>query len=137
LDKPFEVHDPLKNQNYSGDRLEFTARLQADSKHQPRTAAFSYSLHKGNDVILDVALSERDGKSARKKPEFELSSQRYSLTRHTGRAWGLPQPLRFYGFPDEVAAYYQNAAFASDFVLELERMLKSVFYVGPLREYPK
>jgi len=137
LDRSFDVHDPIKNQSYSGDRLEFTARLQADSKHQPRTAAFSYTLQQAGNVILDVALSERVGKTARKNPEFELKSQRYPLVRHTGRAWGLPEPLRFYGFPDEVAAYYQNAAFASDFVLELERMLKSVFYVGPLREYPK
>jgi hypothetical protein len=36
-----------------------------------------------------------------------------------------------------VAAYYQNTAFAADPVLELERIFRSAFYVGPLREYPK
>src|SRR5690606_16413207 len=39
--------------------------------------------------------------------------------------------------PDEAVAYFQNTAFTSDFVLELERLLKNVFYVGPLREYPR
>ena len=33
--------------------------------------------------------------------------------------------------------YYQNTTFASDLVLQLERMLRSVLYVGPLREYPR
>lgn len=68
---------------------------------------------------------------------FDLLSERYRLVRHPGRAWPLPQPVRFYGFPDEVIAYYQNATFTADLVLELERLLRSVFYVGPLREYPK
>lgn len=136
--KDFTVRDPLKNQNYTGDGLEFAAKLQADKKHQPRTVRFSYELRRAGDKIMDVALAERaNGNKARKKPEFELSSESYSLVRHPGRAWGLPEPLRFYGFPDEVAAYYQNTAFTADFVLELERMLKSIFYVGPLREYPK
>lgn len=138
LDRVFTVHDPLKDQGYDGDRFEFSATLKADATHQPRTASFRYELRDGDDVVVDVALSERvQSKTPRKKTEYELSSERYSLTRQHGRAWGLPEPLRFYGFPDEVAAYYQNAAFASDFVLELERMLKSIFYVGPLREHPK
>lgn len=138
LDKTLTVQDTLKVKELVGDRFEFSAELRADSKHQPRTTRFSYELQNGDKSVVDLVFSERtQGSSARKKREYELSSERFALTRHTGRAWGLPEPLRFYGFPDEVAAYYQNAAFASDFVLELERMLKSVFYVGPLREYPK
>lgn len=138
LDKSFTVNDPLRAQEYVGDRFNFAATLQSDSKHQPRATEFRYELRNSEKVVVDIALSEKaQGKSARKKPEFDLSSQRYPLTRQTGRAWALPEPLRFYGFPDEVAAYYQNAAFTSDFVLELERLLKGMFYVGPLREYPK
>lgn len=138
LDRSVVVEDSLNGQEYVGDQFAFTATLACDSAHQPRTTGFRYELQKGGEVVVDVSLREKaKGKSARKKPEFELNSGRYAFKRHPGRAWGLPQPLRFYGFPDEVAAYYQNAAFASDFVLELERMLKSVFYVGPLREYPK
>ena len=134
LEQPLSIRDPLTGNDYSGDALEFSARLEADLKHQPRTVSFRYELRQGEQCVVDLTVGEKtDGKKHRKKPEFELSSSQYPLTRHTGRAWALPEPLRFYGFPDEVAAYYQNAAFASDFVLELERMLKSVFYVGPLR----
>lgn len=138
LEKPFVVTDPLKGGAYTGDQLEFEATLRADSRHQARTTRFRYELRSAEGPVLDIALSEKThSDSTRKKPEFDLSSERYGLTRQPGRAWGLPDPLRFYGFPDEVAAYYQNATFASDFVLELERLLKSIFYVGPLREYPK
>jgi predicted ATPase len=77
-------------------------------------------------------MQQRDGGHG-----FELVSERYKAIRHQGRPWPLPQPVRFYGFPDEVTAYYQNTTFVADLVLELERVLRSVFYVGPLREYPK
>ena len=83
-------------------------------------------------AVLDVAMQRRDSGN-----KFDLTSDHYKLVRHVGRGWPLPEPARFYGFPDEATAYYQNTAFLSDLVLELERMLKSVFYVGPLREYPK
>jgi predicted ATPase len=52
------------------------------------------------------------------------------------RVWKLPPPIRFYAFPDEVGAYYQNAGFTSDLALELEKQVKRLQYLGPLREYP-
>jgi len=60
-----------------------------------------------------------------------------SLTRRRGRAWQLPSPIRFYGFPDEVANYFQNSDWLADLALALERQLDRVHYVGPLREYPQ
>lgn len=138
LDRDLVIHDPVAGRDYSGNALEFSARLVADAKHQPRAEWFRYELRHGDQTAIDLTVAEKaDGKKQRKKPEFELTSTQYPLTRHPGRPWPLPEPVRFYGFPDEVAAYYQNAALASDLVLELERMLKSLYYVGPLREYPK
>lgn len=138
LEQQFHVRDPVKAHLYVGDQIEFSATIAADSKHQPRTSSLSYELQRDEETIISLSMREReDAKKAPRKPEFELSSSGYQLLRHPGRVWPLPEPVRFYGFPDEVTAYYQNAAFASDFVLELERVLKSVFYVGPLRDYPK
>lgn len=138
LDDALTIHDPVGGKTYSGNGLEFRARLVADLNHQPRAAWFRYELRTGEEAVFSLVVREEaDDKKQRKRPGFELKSSRYPLTRHVGRPWPLPEPVRFYGFPDEVAAYYQNAAFASDLVLELERMLKSIFYVGPLREYPK
>lgn len=138
LDRPLVIYDPIAGKDYSGDGLEFSACLEADSKHQPRAVWFRYELRREEQAVLDLTVGEKaDSKRQRNKPEFELASTQYLLTRHAGRTRPLPEPVRFYGFPDEMAAYYQNSAFASDLVLELERMLKSIFYVGPVREYPK
>ena len=138
LGNKVEFSDPVKGESYSGDSLEFSARLVADPSHQPHASWFRYELRLRDQVVVDVTVAEKgSGNKQRKRTEFELTSSLYPFTRHPGRAWPLPEPVRFYGFPDEVAAYYQNAAFTSDLVLELERMLKSVFYVGPLREYPR
>jgi predicted ATPase len=132
------ITDPLSLRDYAGQNLSFQARIIADTRHQPRTSSFRYELKIDDNTAIDLSVTEKsEGKRQRKKLEFDLSSDSYPLTRHLGRPWALPEPQRFYGFPDEVAAYYQNAAFSSDFVLELERLLKSILYVGPLREYPK
>lgn len=139
LDKELAVENPLSDERYAGTHMEFQARLVGDDSGQPRTEYLRYQLkeHLGK-TALALAMEARpsNGKQSRKN-EFDLKSNNYKLERTQGRAWPLPPPLRFYGFPDEATAYFKNTAFASDLVLELERMLKSVLYVGPLREYPK
>jgi predicted ATPase len=68
---------------------------------------------------------------------YDLVHAGVSLTRREERLLPLPAPIRFYGFPDETANYYQNAAWLADLVLAIEKQLERVHYVGPLREYPK
>lgn len=57
--------------------------------------------------------------------------------RARGRPSTLPQPTKCYGFPDQVRASFQNAEFLSDFELEFEKLFARLFYLGPLREYPR
>jgi predicted ATPase len=73
----------------------------------------------------------------REEGGYELISDRYAFTRTQGRAWPLPPPARFYGFPDQVRAYFQNAAFLSDLELAFEQACSRIRYLGPLRETPK
>ena len=70
-------------------------------------------------------------------PEKKNSEGTFRFVRTPGRVWPLPPPINCYGFPDQVKAYYQNEAFLADFELELKNMFSRVFYLGPLREYPK
>ena len=49
------------------------------------------------------------------------------------RAWSLKDTVRFYGFPDELVAYYQNAEFVQELNLRHEKLFRSLFYLGPLR----
>lgn len=73
------------------------------------------------------------------KGEYELYAQalHFAFKRIQGRAWPLPGPVKSYGFPDQVRAFYQNASFLSDFELAFENLFNRVFYLGPLREHPK
>ena len=72
-----------------------------------------------------------------KPKEYDLNSYGFEFVRKKQRVWPLPSPLKFYGFPDQVISYYQNAEFLSDLQLELVEMLKNIYYLGPLREFPK
>lgn len=54
-----------------------------------------------------------------------------------GRKWPLPGPVRYYGFADEIRTYHQNAGFLSELELEFEKLLRGIYYLGPLRDYPR
>lgn len=69
--------------------------------------------------------------------EYELQSEGYQPKRSRGRAWPLPVPIKNYGFPDQAISYFQNTGFLSDFSLAYEKAFESIYYLGPLREYPK
>lgn len=70
---------------------------------------------------------------------FELTtdSQKFRFVRTQGRAWRLPHPVKTHLFPKQVRSYYQNSDFLGDFELEYENRMDSLYYLGPLREYPK
>jgi len=82
------------------------------------------------------------GMQAREKQGYDLFPSRaegrdFHFVRTRGRAWPLPPPTKCYGFPPEVRAYYQNAQFLADLELAAEHLWGRVFYLGPLREYPR
>jgi predicted ATPase len=82
-------------------------------------------------------------KKEKGRKEYSLSVEnpaetaRFRFIRTVGRPWDVPAPVKCYGFPDQVKAYYQNAGFLSDFQLSFEELFTHVYYLGPLREYPK
>ena len=78
-------------------------------------------------------------KEEKGRGEYELYSDgtEFQFIRSTGRAWPLREPVKSYGFPDQVRAYFQNAGFLADLELAFEERLRSVFYLGPLRAYPE
>jgi len=74
--------------------------------------------------------------------EFQLFSEHpdgtsFRFTRNQARAWTLPGPIKTHLFPDQATTYYQNSEFLSIFESEYESMMDSIYYLGPLREYPK
>lgn len=69
--------------------------------------------------------------------KYQLTSDEYHMVRRHMKPHKLPPPVNFYGFPDETVAYFQNTGFLPDLSLSIYNLLKNMFYVGPLREYPE
>lgn len=91
---------------------------------------------------LEYRLPERSFRLSRKghgEGKYELTSpgEGFRFVRTQGRPWDVPAPVKFYGFPDQVYAYYQNAGFLSQLQLAFENLFSQLFYLGPLREFPQ
>lgn len=127
-----EFTDSLTKTDYRGNQVDFGASIVAEEEAQ-LVDRFDYRLLNDGKETASVEFF----RGGAKPKEYKLESDTYSLRRTPGRVWPLPPPTRFYGFPDEVQAYYQNAAFANDLVLAFEQQLKRMMYLGPLRDFPK
>lgn len=130
LTEDLKFKDPLSGQIFSGDELDFSAEVElSDStKNLLQVSEFKYRLFKKDTQSLSIDLSRKADKR-----EYAASAEQYSLVRKKMRAWTLKDVVRFYGFPDEVVAYYQNAEFVQDLNLSHEKLFNSIFYLGPLR----
>lgn len=130
LPKRLFAIDLTNDATYGGERLSFKASIESDpSGGRQSVRSLEYRLKNTPDLV--VSMTKNNGKE-----EYALEATPYKLVRNQGRVWKLGHPIRFYGFPDEVRAYYQNARFTSDFALELERQFRRIQYLGPLRTIP-
>jgi len=95
-----------------------------------RVRQFTYSFGSDPDAApFSAGMIPNEGRGA----PFRLDFKGFTPVRNRGKVYELPRPSRFYGFPDEAVAYYQNTDFLPDLSLALERTLGSVGYLGPLR----
>lgn len=136
LQEPLRVEDPAHQGQFlfSGDSLGFATSIawRATGRELGRTAV--------RDMQYRFAGSDFGMRpSGEKTGEFDLTSSHHTFrfVRVLGRPWKLPSPAKCYGFPDQVRAYYQNASFLSDLELQFEQLFSRIFYLGPLRDYPK
>ena len=129
--KELEARDPLSKKKFAGDELKLSVTISADAKDQPRVDKLAYQLLSNNIGQLTVKYNRDD------KGKLAIESNEYKFVRNTGRSWPLDQPDKFYRISDQSRARFQNAEFLSDFALNTEAALNSIYYLGPLREYPK
>jgi predicted ATPase len=131
LHKKLAVHDAYHSHRFSTSSLRFDASVHGEGEPiQPVVRRMGYTLHSGDGEVKIGVFRTKEGK-------YELEASGYTPVRRQGRKWPLPAPTHFSGFPDEAVAYYQNTGFVADLSLEMKRLLDSVHYVGPLREYPQ
>jgi hypothetical protein len=130
LPETLKFNDPLSGHMFSGNDLDFSGEVELSdaTKHLLQVSYFKYRLFEGDTQSLSIELARKPDKR-----EYSASAEKYSLVRKKMRAWALKDVVRFYGFPDEVVAYYQNADFVQELNLAHEKLFNSIFYLGPLR----
>lgn len=117
-------------------------------------------LFEGNHLSINTSVIERRGAPFTSYLDYEFDNASFSLSaksdketefdlkyrnggtnfrfiRQPGRAWTLPGPIKSYAFPDQAKTYFQNSGFLSEFEREYENLMDRIFYLGPLRDYPK
>lgn len=133
LDKPLRIVDPERHSQtlFRIEKMNFIANIEGTNE-RIQIERFYYSFN-GEYEFGMRRLTQKD---SRNKDDYELICKGYELKRNRGRQWPLPAPVKSYGFPDQVNAYYQNAGFLSELVLSFESLFQNLYYLGPLREYP-
>lgn len=133
LPKKLEVIDPTTQKKiviFSGDEIGFAGEIVPGGKQRFRIDQIKY-VFSSHEFGMKRKTATSSGYTLFCDPDD------FHFIRAQGRAWSLPSPVKCYGFPDQVRAYYQNAGFLSDLELEFEKLFSQIYYLGPLREYPK
>ena len=130
-----EVKNPLSTQAFLGSSIKFGAEVGVIGNGNKRMVVqkMEYTIEGAKNPCLAVGMKRRSSI----KDEYELNSTGYDFVRNQGRVWPLRSPVRFYGFPDDIIVYYQNAEFLRKLNLAIEDCLKHVHYLGPLRHRPE
>ncbi|AOY57477.1 AAA family ATPase [Desulfococcus multivorans] len=131
LQDALKFKDPVSGRNYSGDALAFQAKVGLDDRDQHTLVLYrlNYDLLERDASKLSIGMERKP----EAKSEYRVEATNYVLKRKQGRVWYPGAPVRFYGFPDEVAAYHQNADFVQALNLRSEKLFRSLSYLGPLR----
>lgn len=142
-----QLIDPLHSRRHRWSQMEFHGKVgQLVDSERVVCKAFSYLLPEWRGRVLSRTGAQRIETSPAVRvglertnggEKYRLVTSAYKEKHSPGRAWPLPTPARFYGFPEEMYSYFQNVAGFAGLQLELERVLKSIHYLGPLRQYPK
>ena len=127
--KIFDPMGPRANLLFEGDWLE--TRCEVGSRRGrlwQRELGYRFA-------GVEFAVQPRAGS----EKDFELMTdgEEFAFKRIRGRPWPLSSPVKTYRFPRETRGFFQNADFLGDFELAFENLMDSIYYLGPLREYPR
>lgn len=132
LDENLVIHDPMQprgNPLFEADSLETQCKVGLrQARLWARELAYRFD-------GVEFKLQPKSGLET--KFELATDSQDFSFMRTQGRPWPLPRPVKTHLFPNEVRTFFQNASFLGDFELQYEILMDSIYYLGPLREYPR
>ena len=67
---------------------------------------------------------------------LDASAPDFHFLQTQGRPPRMPGPIKTHLFPNQARRNYQNTDYLGDFELAYEEFMDSLYYIGPLREYP-
>lgn len=133
LPKKLELSDPLTHTRkilFRSDEMELKAAVSL--RNQLVSTNYLEYIFDNQNFIL---------KRKKSKPSsFKITSvgeSNFRFIRNVGRVWDMPSPVKSYAFPDRAKTYFQNAGLLSNFERSYEDLIDNIYYLGPLREYPK
>ena len=132
LPEPLRIENPMGNSKdilFEGDKIRTKCKVGL-RKGSPWASKLEY-------VFNNTSFSLTSDPSKPMEFNLDCDHDSFNFLRNRGRPWPLPGPVKTHLFPDQVGNYHQNASFVSDFGLAHEDLMNRVFYLGPLREYPK
>ncbi len=107
-------------------------------------AEFRYEIQTEDDSSIQVGMHRQkaDGQNSRYSlfaEGFELRNRfiRDEIERTPSPTKTLPLPIKCYGFPNQTMARYMDYPFMSNVVVSFEKLFQDIYYLGPLREYPR
>jgi len=135
LPEKFAIDEDEPKLTYSG--IGFSGEIGVENQETQllEVKELKYDLYHNEKKIVDIAMKKNNVNDDDHK--YELTSKEFRFIRSRGRAWKLSEPIKFYGFPDAVAAYYQNAGFLQDINLHHENLFSKLYYLGPMRTKAK
>ena len=130
LTEKLKFKDQISGNTYSGNELNFSAEIElSDTKDNLlNVSELKYRLFDDDKQALSIKYSRESDKSG-----YSISAEQYKLVGKRMRAWPPKYAVRFYGFPEEVVAYYQNAEFVQSLNFAHEKLFGTIYYLGPLR----
>lgn len=134
LPKELEIVDPLASRKtilFKGNEVSLESYVSIRNQ-QPSTNIIQYRFD-DQDFILERKRSKPSSFSIKTQGE----TSKFRFIRNPGRVWDIPGPIKSYAFPDQAKTYYQNAGVLSDLEFSYEELMDRIFYLGPLRDYPK
>jgi len=134
LPKKLNIINPegeLEDILFSISSLSFKSEISVTSKKSIGIKRMTYSFN-SNHRDYQFTMEQQGNED-----EYKLLSPDYDVKLFQGRKSTLQKPIKSYGFPDKINSYYQNVGFLSDFVLAFEELFDKIYYLGPLRDYPK
>ena len=132
LQSKMTVKDLYSGKRYASSILAFKASISQGARELLHVDCMHFDLENHGNGGVQIGMKRQS-----KHNKFDLTAKGYRAVHQQGRTWPLPPPVRFYGFPDEAVAYYQNTGFVADLTLQIEELFGATYYVGPLREYPE